>query len=374
LLDLLDELFQVARPRADEEDAGPADRRAAGERARLLSESVATEPRFLSSLLTAARSDAGSRRPETIEFFVWLAEKNGRLNQAESLLRTAVSGPAGNKTTVVYAFLHWLSQQHRWDELLSECSTDRVQNSPRTFWHHVFKAEAEAELGQGGIALRTIDGLARNPQFSAKFLIRRQRVRLLGILGRYQEMADECVAAMREHSAADEIHTMRLQLSEAYLGLSQFEKAEDELRKLLEEDPDDVLVLNNLGYNLADQGRKLDEAEAMIRRAVELDHDERARAGFAIPEHAAYLDSLGWVLFRKGKLADARGQLEQAAGLADGAADPTVWDHLGDVCFRLGDKPKAKEAWGKAAALYENSHVGRQFGRFDEVKRKLRLE
>jgi tetratricopeptide (TPR) repeat protein len=134
-----------------------------------------------------------------------------------------------------------------------------------------------------------------------------------------------------------------------------------------------VLALNNLGYNLADQGRKLAEAEEMVRRAVELDRDERARAGIAQAESAAYLDSLGWVLFRKGNLAEAREYLAKAADLSDGAADPTVWDHLGDVCFRLGEKAKAKEAWGKAAGLYENSHQGRQLGRLDEVRRKLKL-
>jgi hypothetical protein len=49
-----------------------------------------------------------------------------------------------------------------------------------------------------------------------------------------------------------------------------------------------------------------------------------------------------------------------------------VWDHLGDVCFRLDDKPAAKVAWERAAALYPNDHRGRRDGRLDEVRRKLR--
>ena len=61
--------------------------------------------------------------------------------------------------------------------------------------------------------------------------------------------------------------------------------------------------------------------------------------------------------------------------LPDGAIDPVVWDHLGDVCFRRDDKPKAKAMWEKAKELYEAdgriSSRGRRDGRLDEVKRKL---
>jgi hypothetical protein len=49
-----------------------------------------------------------------------------------------------------------------------------------------------------------------------------------------------------------------------------------------------------------------------------------------------------------------------------------VWDHLGDVRFRLGDTAAARRAWEKAAELYTDSHTGRQQGRLAEVRRKLK--
>jgi tetratricopeptide (TPR) repeat protein len=364
LILLLDERFAEARPTDDDEDTD-VDRSAAGERARLLSEAVAAESQLLPALLTQA---GASQRPETIELLAWQAERTGRLDQAERLLRAAVHGPAGDRPTVPYALLRLLHQQRRWEDLIDECDAG-LQRRKAYFFYTFMKAEAEAELGRGREALATIDRIARDASFHS----RRQKARVLGILGHYTEMAAECLATMREFPAADEVQMMRYLLADAYLGLRQFDKAEAELRKILEDDPDDALALNNLGYNLADQGRKLDEAEALIRRAIELDQDERARLGLTRLNNAAYLDSLGWVLFRKGKLDEARQFLEQAASLPDGAGDPNVWDHLGDVYFRLGNKDQARTAWIKAARLYEGTHQGRQFGRLDEVKRKLKL-
>ena len=65
-----------------------------------------------------------------------------------------------------------------------------------------------------------------------------------------------------------------------------------------------------------------------------------------------------------------------SAALPAGATDPVVWDHLGDVLFRLGEKPQAKAAWEKALELYEadtrGSSRGRRDGRLEEVKVKLK--
>src|SRR5205823_7522914 len=115
-------------------------------------------------------------------------------------------------------------------------------------------------------------------------------------------------------------------------------------------------VHNALGYHLADQGRKLDEAERLVRRALELDRVEKRQKKemlAAEEENAAFLDSLGWVLFRKGRLTEARDWLKKSCALPDGAGDPAVWDHLGDVYARLGSTSEAKAAWEKARSWYD---------------------
>jgi len=68
----------------------------------------------------------------------------------------------------------------------------------------------------------------------------------------------------------------------------------------------------------------------------------------AEPDNASFLDSLGWVLYKRGKFAEARPHLEKAA--ADGAADPVVLDHLGDLLYRLGDRDAAAKQWQHAGA------------------------
>ena len=70
----------------------------------------------------------------------------------------------------------------------------------------------------------------------------------------------------------------------------------------------------------------------------------------AEPDNMAYRDSLGWVLFRLGKYAEAVAELEKAA--ADKKPDGAVLDHLGDAYQKANRQDKAVEAWRKAAELF----------------------
>jgi len=79
------------------------------------------------------------------------------------------------------------------------------------------------------------------------------------------------------------------------------------------------------------------------------------------------------VLFRRGELEQARDVLLKATQLTDSAPDAVVWDHLGDVQYRLKQKAEAKKAWQRAIELYKDSHLGREAGRLDEAKKKLEL-
>ena len=122
---------------------------------------------------------------------------------------------------------------------------------------------------------------------------------------------------------------------------------------------------------MADRNVNLDEAERLIRRAIEVDRLTR-RGADDEGENAAYLDSLGWVLFRRGQFADAREWLEKAAALPDGADDPTVWDHLGDVYAKLDLQGKANEAWQKSLKLHDAGPQRKGDTRRAEVEKKLK--
>ena len=98
-------------------------------------------------------------------------------------------------------------------------------------------------------------------------------------------------------------------------------------------------VYNYLGYMWVEHNMHLDEAEQMINKALELD-----------PTNGAYLDSLGWLKFRKGKYEEALGDLLRAAQSLT-RDDPVVFEHIGDTYARLNKVPQALEYWQKAIAL-----------------------
>ena len=119
-----------------------------------------------------------------------------------------------------------------------------------------------------------------------------------------------------------------------------YDKAADLLRKSIALDPENSAeAYNYLGFMWADHNMNLDEAETMIRRALQSE-----------PNNASYLDSLGWVEFRKGQFDRALGNLLQAAKNA-GREDPVVFEHIGDTYLKLNRTREALEAWQKALAL-----------------------
>src|SRR5215475_13955888 len=102
----------------------------------------------------------------------------------------------------------------------------------------------------------------------------------------------------------------------------QWPKAEADMRKALELQPDQPHVLNYLGYSWIDQGVNLDEGMKMIKRAVE----QRPDDGYIV-------DSLGWAYYRIGNYDEAVKNLERAIDLKP--EDPTINDHLGDAYWHI---------------------------------------
>ena len=155
------------------------------------------------------------------------------------------------------------------------------------------------------------------------------------------------------------IRLVQFSLSNLYVQKGEFRKGEEILEKILQVDPDDNQVNNDLGYLWADQGKNLERAEKMIRKAVA-----------AEPENGAYLDSLGWVLFKLGKFEEALGPIEKAVKKNTGG-DNTLWDHLGDVQFKLKQVDKAVESWQKALkSTEEDKFADPQF--LERLKDKLK--
>jgi len=138
----------------------------------------------------------------------------------------------------------------------------------------------------------------------------------------------------------------------AYERNGQHEEAVKYFRRALALQPDFSEALNYLGYMWADRGENLGEAHDMIERAVKLE-----------PKNAAYLDSLGWVLFKMNKPKEALTWLLKAVEYLE-EPDATIYDHLGDVYTALNEKDKAREVWQKALSI-DPSDIK------DQVRKKL---
>jgi predicted Zn-dependent protease len=141
--------------------------------------------------------------------------------------------------------------------------------------------------------------------------------------------------------------------------MKNFEAAEGAFRALIAKDPENASALNYLGYMLADKGIKLNDALAMIQKAVTKD-----------PSNGAYLDSLGWVLFRLDRITEAEEQLVKAVERAP--QDPTVHDHLGDVYAKQGRLKDAIAQWELSLRKWKASAPADQdAGEMAKVQKKL---
>lgn len=147
---------------------------------------------------------------------------------------------------------------------------------------------------------------------------------------RYQEALAVFNKAIEEQSHPDLLYS-RAMLAEK---MDKLVILEADLKAILAKDEDNATALNALGYTLADRTDRYEEAYKYIKRAYELS-----------PGDFYILDSMGWVLYRMGRLDEAVDYLQQAFELRK---DPEIAAHLGEVFWVMGNKKAAKEVWETA--------------------------
>lgn len=180
---------------------------------------------------------------------------------------------------------------------------------------------------------------------------------LLGRLNKNEEAIAHYQHVLDKFPNDDEVEKRaRSGLSSIYVNMDDYEKGEAELELLMAKHPDDPGLNNDLGYLYAEQGKDLEKAETMIRKALE---DE--------PENSSYLDSLGWVLYKLDKIDEAAVQLEKAVN--DPNVDSTIFDHLGDAYFKLKRYDEALSAWTRAENLAARSSPPDK--RLEPIRRKI---
>jgi tetratricopeptide (TPR) repeat protein len=136
-------------------------------------------------------------------------------------------------------------------------------------------------------------------------------------------------------AGSDEPWMLRLYRASALEESGKWDEAKAELALALQQQPENPLLLNFLGYGKLERGEDLDAAEAMVRKASALR-----------PDDASITDSLGWAEYKRGRVAQAISTLQRAA-----EADPSqaeIQEHLGDVLYTAGRRYEARFAWRAA--------------------------
>ena len=326
------------------------ERQGRGEEAAALYRSfLASRPDALRHEETLARLEEGAPPPP--------APGSARQGAAEALLTAAGLAHEGGRDAHALAFARlavWLAPESDTVALLAgdvfavldanaaalavwgriaghENASPAVASSPLAWSAGLRMAFALDALGDTEGALASLARMAgeRPGRFGALIV--------MADLLREHERWEEAVAAYdgafeRMGEAAEGhwwLHYMRgIALERAGL----WERAESDFVAALKIRPGHPFVLNYLGYSWVDRGERLDEALAMIRRAVA----QRPEDGFII-------DSLGWAFFRLGRFEDAVAQLERAVEYVPD--DAIVNDHLGDAYWMVGRYQEARFQW-----------------------------
>jgi tetratricopeptide (TPR) repeat protein len=167
----------------------------------------------------------------------------------------------------------------------------------------------------------------------SEFEARLSEARLLGDHGEADSGLKLLAAALEKHPKHPAIEYDRAVILER---AGRVKESVEVLEHLLQERPDDPVLMNALGYTLADHNIDLPRADGLIHKAL-----------LATPDSPAVLDSLGWVRYRQGDAKGAVPQLEHAYSLEH---DADIAAHWGEVLWASGKHQDARRVWAAAIA------------------------
>jgi len=195
--------------------------------------------------------------------------------------------------------------------------------------------EGDIEAARQELArLRTM----ANPDFVEESWL--AEARILREAGRIEDafqVLDEAIKSMPRSIAI--LYTHALLAAE----LGWVDIAENNLRLVIASQPENAAALNALGYTLADQTERYEEAEALIRQAYILQPDE-----------ASIVDSMGWIAYRLGRLQESIQFLQKAWSMD---RNPEIAAHLGEVLWVSGERDAAITIWGEGRSIDRNNPV-----------------
>ena len=231
------------------------------------------------------------------------------------------------------------------DRLLEQGNYDsagRAYNSVPD--EHPQKVYAEISRAQAAYSSNDLDGAVGILRALSKVQPDNPRIDVeIGSLYRYASRFQESLEAMDTAIDKASVDGTPNWVMFYYRGianerLGNWEEAKADFKEALRINPDSPHAMNYLGYSLVEKRESLDEAETLIRGAVDAD-----------PDNGAFVDSLAWVLYRLGRFDEAVPIMERALRLEP--TDPVVIDHMGDVYWMVGRNREARFQWIRALSF-----------------------
>ncbi len=201
------------------------------------------------------------------------------------------------------------------------------------------KSDSRVKLSKGEVAavLAKASSLAPRDDFDANFMT-----------GMAYLSVDSLASARSHLERADALQPddrgVLFNLASVHEKAREFERAETLLKRLHASHPEDAAVCNFYGYLLAEMDKELDFAEELIRSALAKE-----------PDNGYYLDSLGWVLYKKSDYRAAVKELERS--IEKVGEDPVIFEHLGDAYSALSRYKDALAAYQHSRRLQDNAAV-----------------
>ncbi|MGL1833202.1 tetratricopeptide repeat protein [Rhodocyclaceae bacterium SMB388] len=251
----------------------------------------------------------------------------GNHDEAIDLFERALDGGHPETDHIRMNLGHLTEQRNRVDDALGWYRA--VEDGPQYLDAQIRIAVLLARQGHVDAARLHLRSLETGEEDARRMLFAETLVLREG--GRYAQALELVDRALLDDPDSTELLYESAMLAER---LDELQLMEARLRKLIALDPEHAHAYNALGYSLAERGIRLDEAEELIVRALELS-----------PDDPFILDSLGWVRYRMSDLEGALGHLERAYELRP---DPEIAAHLGEVLWTLERRDEADRIWEEA--------------------------
>jgi tetratricopeptide (TPR) repeat protein len=285
-----------------------------------------------------------------------------KLNSPDKALETALAG-GGNKAFVLAASLLFLNENFS-----AQASTllDVLASQPPVPGEYFFYKAVIAQDGENNPqkALQFLDLVPESDPHYGQAL--QFRIQLLYTLGREHEALELMQQGKKLFPGQSRfplleagylIEKKRLDEARTVLEAALKDRPDDEdllyqyaalvdragdrktaisiMQRIVQKNPEHADALNYIGYSLVEEGRDMERALSLIKKADKLK-----------PENGYIVDSLAWANFRLGKTEEAWKQIQRAVTLTKD--DPTMWEHYGDIAKHVGRADKAKKGYQNA--------------------------